>query len=72
MLPEPGMKIPAVTIRTKTEEGIEELETAAYFAGRKIVLFAVPGAFTPTCSAKHLPDYLENLEVSFLNFEVQF
>ena len=62
MLPEPGMKIPAVTIRTKTEEGIEELETAAYFAGRKIVLFAVPGAFTPTCSAKHLPDYLENLD----------
>ena len=62
MLPEPGMKIPAVTIRTKSEEGIEELETAAYFAGRKIVLFAVPGAFTPTCSAKHLPDYLENLD----------
>ena len=43
MLPEAGMKIPAITIRTKTEEGIEELETASYFAGRKIVMFAVPG-----------------------------
>ncbi len=62
MLPEPGMKIPAVTIRTKSEDGIEELETGTYFAGRKIVLFAVPGAFTPTCSAKHLPDYLDNLD----------
>ena len=62
MLPEAGMKIPAITIRTKTEEGIEELETASYFAGRKIVMFAVPGAFTPTCSAKHLPNYLENLD----------
>ena len=62
MLPEAGMKIPAITIRTKTEEGIEELETASYFAGRKIVMFAVPGAFTPTCSAKHLPNYLENMD----------
>ncbi|MEC7245397.1 MAG: peroxiredoxin [Pseudomonadota bacterium] len=56
------MKIPAITIRTKTEEGIEELETASYFAGRKIVMFAVPGAFTPTCSAKHMPNYLENMD----------
>ena len=62
MLPEAGMKIPAITIRTKTEEGIEELETASYFAGRKIVMFAVPGAFTPTCSAKHMPNYLENMD----------
>ena len=62
MLPEAGMKIPAITIRTKTEEGIEELETASYFAGRKIVMFAVPGAFTSTCSAKHMPNYLENMD----------
>ena len=62
MLPEAGMKIPAITIRTKTEEGIEELETASYFAGRKIVMFAVPGAFTSTCSAKHMPNYLENID----------
>ena len=62
MLPEAGMKIPEITIRTKTEEGIEELETASYFAGRKIVMFAVPGAFTPTCSAKHMPNYLENMD----------
>jgi len=62
MLPEPGMKIPEITIRTKTEEGIEELETVSYFAGRKIVMFAVPGAFTSTCSAKHMPNYLENMD----------
>lgn len=62
MLPEAGMKIPAITIRTKTEEGIEELKTASYFAGRKIVMFAVPGAFTSTCSAKHMPNYLENMD----------
>ena len=62
MLLEAGMKIPAITIRTKTEEGIEELETASYFAGRKIVMFAVPGAFTSTCSAKHMPNYLENMD----------
>ena len=62
MLPEAGMKIPAITIRTKTEEGIEELETASYFAGRKIVMFAVPGAFTSTCSAKHMPNYLQNMD----------
>ena len=62
MSPEAGMKIPAITIRTKTEEGIEELEAASYFAGRKIVMFAVPGAFTPTCSAKHMPNYLENMD----------
>ena len=62
MLPESGMKIPAITIRTKTEEGIEELETVSYFAGRKIVMFAVPGAFTSTCSAKHMPNYLENMD----------
>jgi len=62
MLPKAGMKIPAITIRTKTEEGIEELETASYFAGRKIVMFAVPGAFTPTCSANHMPNYLENMD----------
>ena len=62
MLPEAGMKIPEITIRTKTEEGIKELETASYFAGRKIVMFAVPGAFTSTCSAKHMPNYLENMD----------
>ncbi len=62
MLPEAGMKIPAVTIRTKSEAGVEELETATYFAGRKVVMFAVPGAFTPTCSAKHLPNFLDNLD----------
>ena len=62
MLPEAGMKIPAITIRTKTEEGIEELDTATYFKSRTIVMFAVPGPFTSTCSAKHMPNYLENMD----------
>lgn len=43
-----------------TEEGPQTLLTDDYFAGRKVVLFAVPGAFTPTCSAYHLPGFVEH------------
>jgi peroxiredoxin (alkyl hydroperoxide reductase subunit C) len=43
-----------------TEDGPKELDTAAFFAGRTVVLFGVPGAFTPTCSAKHLPGFVEH------------
>ncbi len=54
-----GLSIPAFTLHTKGEGGIEGLETADYFAGKKIVMFVVPGAFTPTCSAKHLPGFIK-------------
>lgn len=54
-----GDRIPEVTLK-RIREGIETLDTHALFDGRKVVLFAVPGAFTPTCSARHLPGYVES------------
>ena len=53
-----GDKIPAVTLKFKDDEGIKDITTAELFAGKKGVLFALPGAFTPTCSAAHLPGYV--------------
>jgi peroxiredoxin len=55
-----GDTIPSVTIRQVTAEGPKEVNTAELFAGRTVVLFGVPGAFTPTCSAKHLPGFVTN------------
>jgi peroxiredoxin len=54
-----GERIPSMTIIKATAEGPQPVETEDYFAGRKIALFSVPGAFTPTCSARHLPGYVE-------------
>lgn len=54
-----GTAIPSVDIHTKTDEGLDTVNTVDYCAGRKVVLFAVPGAFTPTCSAKHMPGFVE-------------
>lgn len=53
-----GDKIPAATLNT-LKDGVQAVDTAELFDGKKVVLFAVPGAFTPTCSAKHLPGYAE-------------
>ena len=53
-----GDKVPAVTFKTMGSAGPENLEASDFFGGKKIVLFAVPGAFTPTCSAKHLPGFV--------------
>lgn len=57
-----GDKIPAATLALKNADGMASIETAEYFSGRKVVLFAVPGAFTPTCSAKHLPGFVQKAE----------
>ncbi len=54
-----GDTIPDVSINA-VKDGIQAVNTVDFFAGRKTVLFAVPGAFTPTCSAKHLPGYIEH------------
>lgn len=54
-----GDKLPQAKLTKVTAEGPEPVDTADYFAGRKVALFAVPGAFTPTCSAKHLPGFVE-------------
>lgn len=53
-----GDSIPSVKIMQATAEGPKEVDTAALFAGKTVVLFGVPGAFTPTCSAKHLPGFV--------------
>ncbi|PZO09005.1 MAG: peroxiredoxin [Lysobacteraceae bacterium] len=53
-----GDKIPHATLNT-LKDGVQAVDTDEMFAGKKVVLFAVPGAFTPTCSAKHLPGYAE-------------
>jgi peroxiredoxin len=53
-----GDFFPSGILRIKDEEGIKEVNTENYFKDQKIVLFALPGAFTPTCSAKHLPGYI--------------
>ena len=53
-----GDKIPAGTLIKATEAGPSPVSTEEYFAGRRVALFSVPGAFTPTCSAKHLPGFV--------------
>lgn len=53
-----GDRIPDVTLKVMGEKGPENISTDALFGGRKVVLFAVPGAFTPTCSMAHLPGYV--------------
>ena len=56
-----GDRIPEVTVK-RIREGIETLDTHSLFDARKVVLFAVPGTFTPTCSARHLPGYVEKFQ----------
>ena len=55
-----GEKLPDATFKTMTADGAKPITGAEIFAGKKVVLFGVPGAFTPTCSNNHLPGYLEN------------
>ncbi len=57
-----GDAIPAMKLTSATADGPKELTTEEVFAGKTVVLFATPGAFTPTCSARHVPGYLQNLE----------
>ncbi len=53
-----GDRIPDVTLHEMGEKGPQPISTADLFGGRKVLLFALPGAFTPTCSAAHLPGYV--------------
>jgi peroxiredoxin len=57
-----GQKLPETKLVKATAQGPEQVSSSEYFAGKKIALFSVPGAFTPTCSAKHLPGYVEQAE----------
>lgn len=54
----PGTRLPDATFRTLTAEGVKELSTADVFGGKKVVLFGVPAAFSPTCHGQHLPGYV--------------
>lgn len=57
-----GDRLPAQKLMTPTAEGPREIDTGALFAGKTVVLFAVPGAFTPTCNAKHLPGFIQRYD----------
>jgi peroxiredoxin len=60
-----GDRIPEVTLTTMTDSGPSPISATHLFEGKKVVLFSVPGAFTPTCSAKHLPGFVDHAEDIF-------
>ena len=57
-----GDKVPGVTLKTMGPQGPEDITTDDIFSGKKVVLFAVPGAFTPGCSMTHLPGFVVNAD----------
>ncbi len=57
-----GDKVPAATMKVMGEKGPQDLTTSEIFDGKKVVLFALPGAFTPTCSGAHLPGFVANAD----------
>lgn len=57
-----GERLPSTTFTTMTENGPEPVSSDSYFADKTVAIFSVPGAFTPTCSAKHLPGFIEKAE----------
>jgi peroxiredoxin len=57
-----GDRIPTLTLVKATSEGPQTVESDSFFGGRRVALFSVPGAFTPTCSARHLPSFVEKAE----------
>ncbi|SDQ79954.1 peroxiredoxin [Pseudovibrio sp. Tun.PSC04-5.I4] len=57
-----GDKLPAATFKTNSTDGPVDLSTNDLFAGKTVVLFAVPGAFTPTCHLNHLPGFIDNAD----------
>jgi peroxiredoxin len=57
-----GDRMPSGSFKTLTAEGMKELKTDELFAGKTVVLVAVPGAFTPTCDARHLPTFVQHAD----------
>ncbi|MCE2509805.1 MAG: peroxiredoxin [Alphaproteobacteria bacterium] len=57
-----GDKVPSVTLQQMTAEGPKPISTDELFKGKRVVVIGVPGAFTPTCSTKHLPGFVDNLD----------
>ncbi len=58
---EPGQKLPETVLQI-IRSGVEQIDTHAIFGGKRVVMFGVPGAFTPTCSERHLPGYVQHYE----------
>lgn len=66
-----GDLLPDATFKCMTTQGPEDLDTKAIFGGKKVILFAVPGAFTPTCSKTHLPGFVDKAEhLKALGYEI--
>ena len=59
---EKGQKLPSVTLKKAGADGLDEINIADHVAGKNVIIFAVPGAFTPTCAEQHLPSFLENYD----------
>ena len=59
---QPGDRVPTTTFVKVTADGPEQVSSDTFFAGRRVALFSVPGAFTPTCSARHLPGFVEKAD----------
>ena len=57
-----GDRVPSATLLKATADGPQPVDSESFFSGRKVALFSVPGAFTPTCSARHLPGFVERAE----------
>ncbi|WP_010185444.1 peroxiredoxin [Sphingomonas sp. PAMC 26605] len=57
-----GDRIPSVTLTKATADGPDQISSDEFFKGRKVALVAVPGAFTPTCSARHLPGFVDKAD----------
>lgn len=57
---EKGQDLPSVTLKKKGEDGIDDVDFRDYVAGRKVVIFGTPGAYTPPCSEKHLPGFMDH------------
>src|ERR1700733_3173116 len=57
-----GDRVPSVTLRYLTKDGMQQVPSEEFFKGKKVALFAVPGAYTRTCSMRHLPSYVSNAD----------
>ncbi len=57
-----GDRIPSATLHHMTDDGVAEISTDALFKGKRVALFGLPGAFTRTCSARHLPEFVANAD----------
>src|SRR5215469_4069044 len=57
-----GDRVPSVTLRYLTPEGVKAVSSEEFFKGKKVAVFGLPGAYTRTCSSRHLPGYVQNAE----------